>query len=102
MQDDDVKSLHQRAILCTSFEVPMFQNMPKMLLRYDYTVSQPSKLTIILLYGLFNGAAGYDPEGRNYAKLLPKVGEDFTEVLAQVLLPGIQMMEYWLLSHGKP
>lgn len=76
--------------------------MPKMLLRYNNTVSQPSKLTIIMLYGLFNEAAGYDLEGRKYAKLLPKVGEDFMEVLAQVLLPGIQMMEYWLLSYGKP
>lgn len=88
-----MKGLHQCAILRASFEVPMLQSVPKMLLRYDYVVSQLSKLTIILLYGLSNGAAGYHPEGRNYAKLLPNVGEDFTKVLAQVLLPGIQMMD---------
>lgn len=47
---------------------------------------------MILLYGLCNGAAGYDPEGRNYAKLLANVGEDLTNT----------SHSDDDLSHGKP
>ena len=39
---------------------------------------------MILLYGLCNGAAGYDPEGRNYAKLLAPEGRNYAKLLANV------------------
>ncbi|KAK9174829.1 hypothetical protein WN944_026833 [Citrus x changshan-huyou] len=61
---------------------------------------------MILLYGLCNGAAGYDPEGRNYAKLLAPEGRNYPKLLANV---GEDLMNtahsddgYGDLSHGKP
>lgn len=49
-----------------------------------------------------NGAAGYDPEGRNYAMLLPNVGEDPMLVLAQVRLPRTQMMDMAISPTASP
>lgn len=54
---------------------------------------------MILLYGLCNGAAGYDPEGRNNAKLLAPEGRNYAKLLANT---SHSDDGYGDLSHGKP